>query len=122
MTTARDDNPLLHRIEVTRDDDGEVTAVRFICDGGDDAPCHHWPDCTCEEWTEEHSEHPDVQQDHCWIGPWFNDVAYHLEDWAEFYDGQEDIHWANDLRSGPISVTFEGDYMTFEYADAGADQ
>lgn len=141
---ARDDNPKLHRIEVDRDADGEITAVRFVCDGDDSAPCHRWPDCGCEEWGQRHyvedwdpenphakrtplPGHEDVQQQSCWIDPWFNDCYDLPSEWAEAYDGDDDGHMVphpdggvhDDLSwliSGPISVTWEGDYMTWEYA------
>lgn len=139
--TARDDNPELHRIVVERhpwnaeeNDPGElgsVASVRFVCDGGPDAPCHHFPACDCEEWwsnhyvTNENGEvveprrpmpgHEDVQQESCWIDPWFNATTGSPLDWIELYDGPDEIGF-DDLYSGPVSVSFEGDYMTWEYA------
>jgi len=124
---ARDDDPNLHRIEVERDEAGEVEFVRFVCDGGDDAPCHHWPDCGCETWGESHGDprkgippeagHENVPQRSCWVDPWFNDALGHeAYEWIEAWDGSGDEPTHGDLYSGPISVTFEGDYMTWEYA------
>lgn len=127
--SARNDDPTLHRIEVERDQDGEVESVRFVCDGDDAAPCHHWPDCGCETWSEAHGDrakgippalgHEDVPQRECWMSPWFNDTTDSPLDFAELYDGWEDYEAAGDLAwlvSGPVSCTFEGDYMTWEYA------
>lgn len=132
----------LHRIEVQRNADGEVESVRFVCDGDDSAVCHHWPDCGCEIWTRElHRQtfgqpigydsasgktvyasetlppapgHEDVLQELCWIDPWFNDTTSPA-DWLDLYDGPLDIK-LDDLVSGSVVTTFEGDYMTWEYA------
>lgn len=135
--TTRDDNPKLHRIAVERDPDGDVEGVRFVCDGDDTAPCHHWPNCDCEDWGDGHyleswdwknptakrtpaPGHEDVQQAECWIDPWFNACLDDPIDWAEAYHGPEDLT-SSDLRDGPVSVEFEGDYMTWEYgAPAGS--
>lgn len=131
--TARDDNPALHSIEVERDGDGLVESVRFVCAGDDDSACHHWPDCGCETWGEGHHYavdgvtplpgHEDVQQRYCWMAPWFNDTTTTWPDFTDLYDGPLDIdspenhgECADWLVSGPVSTTFEGDYMTWEYA------
>lgn len=130
--SARNDNPAIHRIAVERNEDGEVEYARFVCDGNDDSACHHWPDCGCETWGEGHHYdaddkplpgHEDVQQSHCWMEPWFNDTTTTWSDLTDLYDGPlatddpevygENADW---FVSGPVSCTFEGDYMTWEYA------
>lgn len=132
--SARDDNPRLHRIVVERDADGAVESVRFVCDGDDAAPCHHWPACGCEIWGGDHGQleipgvqeaippapgHEDVQQRECWMSPWFNDAVGSPLEFAELYEGDEDyeadagLEW---LVSGHVQTTFQGDYMTWEYA------
>lgn len=129
----------LHRIEVERNAGGEVESVRFVCDGGDSASCHWWPDCGCETWGPEHGTpgpaspsgkrenlampgHEDVQQRECWIEPWFNATTDTWSDFTDLYDGpldidQPDIYGDNAdwLVSGLVVTTFEGDYMTWEY-------
>lgn len=137
--SARDDNPNLHHIVVERDEEGP-TSVRFVCDGDDSAPCHHWPDCGCESWGPWHyvevqdqtipyvdrtplPSHENVPQPYCWIDPWFNETTSDWSDFTDLYDGPLSIddsevygEAADWLVSGPVSVTFEGDYMTWEYA------
>lgn len=132
--SARDNDPKLHRIEVVRDAHNDVLSVRFVCLGGDAAPCHHFPACDCEGWGEDHyvepydsgdphtkrtprPGHEDVQQDSCWIDPWFNACLSSVGDWLEAWDSFDDKS-EDDLKGGswPVSVSFEGDYMTWEYA------
>lgn len=125
--TAHGNDPAIHRIEVERDEEGEVESVRFICKGTDASPCHHYPDCGCEEWSLElHGSqqqevppqpgHENVQQPDCWIDPWFNETTDSPFDFAELYDGDIDHFALDDLRSAAVDVTFEGDYMTWRYA------
>lgn len=141
MTTRQ--QPGLHRIEVDRDIDGRVTAVRFVCDGTSVAACHSFPDCDCETWTRElhgtrvgqrigiekghvlvasedvppQPGHEDVVHEReCWVDPWFNGALSDVVDWLEAYDGELESPLDElKLRSGRIDTTFEGD-MTWEYA------
>lgn len=128
----------IHRIEVDRDAEGEVSAVRFVCDGTSEAPCHSFPDCDCETWTFElHGVrkgqvlagtsvakedvppapgHEDVIHDNaCWVDPWFNAALTDPADWIDAYVGEDEIT-ETELRSGAIESIWEGDYMTWEYA------
>lgn len=72
--------------------------------------------------------HEDVTHEaDCWVDPWFNAALGDVLDWVEAYAGNvplvphpdggvyDDRSW---LVSGPIDTTWEGDYMTWEYADA----
>jgi hypothetical protein len=72
--------------------------------------------------------HEDTPQEHCWIDPWFNETTTTWSDFTDLYDGDLDIdnpdvygERADWLVSGPVSVTFEGDYMTWEYAAVTAE-
>ena len=115
-------DPTVHRIEVTRDADGDVESARFVCTAPPTAPCRNYPSCECESWGEEHGDpkrgiapepgHEDVPQDECWIDPWLNNLD--LIDFAEYHDP----HLASDeLRDGPVEVSWEGDYLTWRYAE-----
>lgn len=116
--------PGLHRIEVERDRDGEVSSVRFACDGTNLSACHSFPECACETWGEvTHGDPPApghenvVHEKECWVDPWFNAALSDAGDWVEAYDGEHDGLDEADLRSAQIETTFEGDYMTWRYAD-----
>jgi hypothetical protein len=66
--------------------------------------------------------HEPIQQAHCWMEPWFNETTDTWSDFIDLYDGPintddpaiygEHADW---LVSGPVTATFEGDYMTWEY-------
>jgi hypothetical protein len=130
--TALNDDPNLHSIIVERDSDGEVTSIRFVCSGDQSSPCHNYPDCGCETWSESAHftedengvltdepapGHEATPKPGCWIDPWFNETTTIPLDWEDLYDGHTDFTYDPDwLVSGPVSVTFEGDYMTWEYA------
>jgi hypothetical protein len=106
--TALGDDPAVHFIR-----DG-----RFVCAADSAAKCHNYPTCECEGWTAElHGEvpadgHENQPQDECWIKPWLE-----ATDLNETYD-PEDL-WLSDVDfpDGPISTIWNGDYLTWEYAD-----
>lgn len=120
----------LHRLEVSRDIDGNVTDVRFVCDGTAQSACHLFPDCACEQWSDAtHGENADpghenvMHETQCWVDPWFNDVFHSPLDWMEAFapgDGSGPMADQLLLHSGQIDTTFEGDYMTWQYASPGS--
>lgn len=100
-----------HRVTVKhdRDGDGEVTNtdITFECLGDRTSPCHSYPDCGCDEWSEEHvKEHANVPHDECWLQDWFDDGSCG----EECYDhGDHKYHFASDLpeQSGPIKFDWD---------------
>ncbi len=94
----------LHRVEVQHDADGDIAFIKFVCDGDATAPCHTWPGCGCESWGGAHGQpevpgiqkaiapepgHEPVQQETCWIDPWFNDaIGNDPDEWLAVYDGE----------------------------------
>jgi hypothetical protein len=51
----------------------------FTCDGDTNAWCHLFPDCDCEEWSDEHGQempgHEMVAHEtECWVLSWLNNV------------------------------------------------
>ena len=124
--TAHGDNPTVH-VMVLRGD-----LPHFVCNAATDAPCRIYPGCECEAWSEEHGDprrgiaptpgHEPVQQETCWIEPWINaDVVENYDEetgvlYSQFADDEEDSA-IQSWRAGPVSTTWEGDYMLWRYAD-----
>lgn len=81
----------LHYIEHTHQA-GDGILTKFICKGDRTSECHQWPS---------------GPHDQCWMKYWMEDA-----DCAETCcpDGEP-------VRSGPITVTFNGDCAEWEYAD-----
>ena len=97
----------LHYIEHTHQT-GHGILTKFTCKGDRTSPCHQYPDCDCEHWdsdAEHEREHPSVPHDQCWVEPWMDECATLCAP-----DG-EPVH------SGPITVTFNGDCVEWEYAN-----
>ncbi|MBW0275021.1 hypothetical protein ATM97_27860 [Nocardia sp. MH4] len=103
----------LHAVEITGDPDNVVTwRIKFTCHGDSTAPCHRYPDCDCETWPYDESEHehPYVGHDRCWMQDWFDNDAI---------DPSTDTLDEGDYRpgmSGPISARPEvPDYIEWHF-------
>lgn len=93
---------------------------RFECDAPATAPCHNYPACGCEAWTQELHDppapgHEDVPQAECWVTPWID-----ATDLSNTYDDGEGETWFFDdeFPDGPVIHEWHGDYLTWRYADA----
>lgn len=122
-----------HHVVVEADENGLATSVRFECRADAAASCRHWPACGCVYWGDEHGDpgrgiaaapgHEDVPQPTCWVEPWFNNaIGTDPMDWIESWDDDDDEHepTINDLYSGAIEATWQGEWMTWEYVDHAA--
>lgn len=97
----------LHYIEHTHET-GHGIITKFICKGDRSSPCHQYPpaELEMEQW-DKADEHLFVPHDECWIESWMDDA-----DCAELCSpGGEPV------QSGPITVTFNGYCVKWEYAD-----
>ena len=111
----------LHYVTVaqTGTEDLPVTEVVFECRGDDTSPCHNYPECDCEGWSDDH-EHPHVVHDECWMQSWFD--CFSADDIAANYTppGDEDFGWrlAHNLpaHSGPIDTKY-CDGLTWWWTD-----
>ena len=90
---------------------GTGIITKFTCRGDRSSPCHMRPDCDCAFLMED-CTHVFTQHNECWVEWWMTDA-----DCAELC-GPDGEH----VRSGPISVTFDGDCVGWEYADEKNDQ
>lgn len=100
----------LHHVEIKgTDDDPEIV---FTCSGTRESDCHNYPACDCEVWDDEH-QHPKVQHDECWMQNWFDndatDPSTETLDLAEYTVGQ----------SGPVTCSFEYDFVRWEFIVGG---
>lgn len=96
----------LHHIAHTHDGwDGIKT--QFTCTGGRTSPCHQYPpdEAEMETWGEA-DKHMSVPHDECWLEQWMNGA-----DCAEICGPV-----GEPVRSGPITVTWNGDCVEWEYA------
>lgn len=90
---------------------------RFVCTAAPEARCRNYPDCDCETWTLDlHGEkpaagHEPVPQGECWIKPWLDAVEL-----GDTYAG-DDSHGMH-FPDGPVDHEWQGDYLTWQYADA----
>ena len=107
MTT----NP--HTVTVTPrpdPDDYRDPFVEFTCAATPDAPCRNYPDK--EQWGD---NDPDAYpRDECWAQGWFDNDDYTYAasgDWN--FQGPSGV--PNAARTGPITITYEGDHITWEW-------
>jgi len=103
-----------HRIEVTDPESTFTSGVRIVCDAPVGAPCRLWCDETeCEEGaSENHESHTLSDQGYCArTEGWFDDFP------ADCYDG--DVLAFDALHSGPVILTWNGDWMVWSY-DTGS--
>jgi len=101
MTTI---NP--HRVEIQEDADWVGT---MICDAPEGAPCRKHCDI-CEDYLEnDHDTHALTDQGYCIkIEGWFDHGV------EECYDGT-DRGYLERLHSGPVLITWNGDWMVWRY-------
>ena len=85
---------------------GEGIHTEFTCTGDRTSPCHVYPDCDCAFLMTECTHAPTLH-DECWAEGWMTDG-----DCAEECgpDGEP-------VRSGPITVTWNGDCVVWKYAE-----
>lgn len=97
----------LHYITHTHDT-GHGINTTFTCTGDRTSPCHQYPptELGMETWSYE-DKHLFVPHDECWVRFWMEDT-----DCAELCcpDGEP-------VRSGPITITWNGDCVEWEYAE-----
>lgn len=121
--TPGDELEDLHYVTITPakpDEDGwrDVPSVVFECRGDVESECHSYPACDCEYWAEDH-EHPFVKNEECWMKGWFYNESFIYE--GEDADDMNDNQVPRDLeRSGPVSVSFDVDYVSFEFSPAAS--
>lgn len=91
-----------------------ISNGRFVCDGDEKSRCHRYPSCDHEEWPCgcEYVEHAT-----CWIAPWIT-----AGDLADSYVGSQVTALSDDeFPDGVLEWTWEGEYLTWTYADESAD-
>lgn len=111
-----DTAPNPHRLDLSIDRYG--VHAKFECTADQNAPCHQWPDCSCEEGWDRTSgpvvnglpegdacKHPKALHDDCWMKDWFEAC-----DPFELYDGPDD----HAIASVPINARFDGDDLQWE--------
>ncbi|MBS6030901.1 MAG: hypothetical protein KH989_09450 [Kocuria rhizophila] len=99
-------NEHLHYITHTHDA-GYGISTEFTCTGNRTSPCHQYPpeDAEMETWGEADRD-VFVAHDDCWMKSWMEDAGC-----AETCCPE-----GEPVRSGPITVTWNGDCMEWEYA------
>lgn len=124
MRKVHDATACTHRHVVTvtvnpadPDDEDErptVDRVVFTCSAPEDADCRTYPTCDCETWRWsddrmfDEAGHRRVRGQPCWITDWFEtDGAVYAGD--DLDDLRRDDCVPAVARSGPISMTFDGD-------------
>ena len=93
----------LHYISHTHDT-GYGIKTRFTCKGGRTSPCHQYTDCLCT-FAQVPCAHERALHDECWMQGWMDKGC--STDCAP--DGDP-------VRSGPITVTWNGICVEWEYA------
>lgn len=94
---------------------------RFVCTAEPTAACRNYPACECEAWSAElHGDppaegHGDQPQDECWIAPWMD-----ATDLCDTYSPTQALLDDDEFPDGPVSVEWNEDYLTWEYADGTA--
>lgn len=113
-STALGDDPTVHRIV-----DG-----RFVCTAPATADCRNYPACECYGWdVDVHGHdgstpqpgHENVPHDECWAIAWM-----HATDLADCHvgDGLGVVDLTDDeFPDGPVRIIWDGDYLTWDYAD-----
>jgi hypothetical protein len=99
----------------TTENPHQIKDGAFVCLADSEASCHHYPDCECESWSEEHdAEHPPVQHETCWLESWFDAIP--LED---MYVAEEAVGpvLGHQFPDGPIDWEWDGDGIEWHYAD-----
>lgn len=98
-----------HRIEVT---DAEAWTGTMVCDAPVGAPCRMHCEI-CEEYLEDdHDTHNLRDQGYCLkVEGWFDDSI------EGCYDGP-DRGWRREIESGPVLITWNGDWMVWAYDEA----
>lgn len=107
MSTNEPMTEHLHHITHTHDT-GCGIKTRFTCTGDRTSPCHQYPpdDAEMETWGED-DRALFVPHDVCWLEQWMTEADCAILCGP---DG-EPVH------SGPINVTWNGDCVSWEYAD-----
>lgn len=89
-----------------------IEGGKFICPGDENAWCHQYPedDCDHEYWP---CGHEFTSHAECWIKPWID-----ATDLADSYAGVEHelLLRDEDFPDGDVDWTWEGEYVTFDYA------
>lgn len=87
---------------------GEGIHTEFTCTGDRTSPCHQYPptELGMESWSAEDA-HLFVPHDQCWVQPWMDDAD------CDTLCGPDGAH----VRSGPITITWGGDCVRWEYAE-----
>jgi hypothetical protein len=102
------------------DDLPTVDQVVFTCTAPPDASCRTYPDCDCETFSGEDQDeagHPFKPGQPCWLTDWFdNDGACFDGEGGNDYNGEPP---AID-HEGPIETHFEGDYVSWTWANTAA--
>lgn len=112
-------NPaFVHYVELTAAEpafDGwrGLPTLKFECRGNRTAECHQYPEsCGCESFP---CGHPYISHEQCWMQDWFdsNCVSYAGEDNDDMQEGclPRDV-----TRSGPITTSWEDEYVEWEWA------
>lgn len=95
-----------HRVEI---EEGADWAGRMVCEAPVGAPCRMHCD-VCEEYLEDdHDTHELHDMGYCIkVDGWFDDGV------EQCYDGP-DRGSLERLHSGPVTITWNGDWMVWEY-------
>ena len=77
----------------------------FTCTGDRTAPCHMYPDCLCAV-DQVPCDHEPAPHDECWRQGW-------MDEGCATECGPDGAP----VRSGPITITWNGDCVTWKYAE-----
>jgi hypothetical protein len=105
---AHGDDSSIHRIQ----------GGSFVCTAAPASACRNYPSCECEGWNESlHGDppapgHEDQPHAECWIAPWMAAVEL-----GESYGPGELSVDNSEFPDGPVAIDWEGDYLTWHYAD-----
>lgn len=101
----------VHSVEVTPNpDEYGIPTVVFTCTGDRTTKCHIYPDA--ETWQDDDPR--SVPHDECWVQGWFDAGAdTYVGDGFIMDVGAGGV--PNVARSGPISVSFEDEWIEWEF-------
>jgi len=106
----------------TEDDWTYLESVECACTAPEDAPCRTYPDCGCEEFTDDADNpghdnygHPYVSGRHCWVVQWFAAEDLGLATAYEGVDATDatDVGVPLVARHGHIDVGWDYDHPTW---------
>lgn len=93
--------------------------AEFHCTNELTAPCHTYPSCGCEYWSEDHDkdpEHAPVVQQLCYLSGWYADGDQIDEAFME-----DELPIPRNFK-GEITVEWEGDFYSWHFDEEYEDE